>query len=98
MFDGSDTAGVPTEVFFVFAMALGVGCYAPPLVGTPACAAEVSGPLLQCRACLSLKLSNGSKLDHDLYGAAQLLPHVQKLKAPIVDRGDAGQSGRSQVN
>ena len=32
MFDGSDTAGVPTELFFLFFVAMAGGCYAPPVV------------------------------------------------------------------
>ena len=86
MFDGSDTAGVPTEVFFVFAVALGVGCYAPPLVGAPASAVvlgKASGPLqLQTAPSNSNLLSNGSVLDHDL-DVAQLPPPVQRLKRAV---------------
>ena len=32
MFDGSDTAGVPTELFFLFFVAMGIGCYGAPTV------------------------------------------------------------------
>ena len=47
MFDGSNSAGVPVEIFHVYATMRHCGCYAPPQAKTPGLPS-----VLICQACL----------------------------------------------